>query len=59
MPVTLYAFRHSYHRLVACLNELERNYIKAYKSNNPEFGYNRDTGGGYKRDKKWQWQYGL
>lgn len=37
------------------LNELERNYIKTYKSNNPEFGYNRDTGGGYKRDKIWMW----
>lgn len=37
------------------LNERERYYISLYKSNIPEFGYNRSKGGGYSRIKHPLW----
>ena len=37
------------------LNDRERHYISLYKSNIPEFGYNRSNGGGYSRNKHPLW----
>ena len=38
------------------LNEAEKRFIALYRSNNPLYGYNKDSGGGYKRNKIPLWK---
>ena len=46
-----------YDNIDTILNEREMFYISKYKSNLPQFGYNKSKGGGYNRNKHWLWLY--